>query len=191
MALPADTAAYLRALVGDEGGEPPLVAAVEGLLELVLEAVPACVGIRVTVHRHGIALGVSARAGSGPVRGSLALHLPGRGGPGAEPGPVLVLWSGRAGALTAARRDWLALLELDPARAVLDADLDPPREDADLLGAALADVATIDRALGALLEHRGLLPAEGRARLDADAAAAGTSLLVAAAAQLHAPGPPS
>ncbi len=185
MALPEDTAGYLRALVADDAGAAPLAPAVEALLYLLHAAVPSCLGTSLTVNRYGIPVTVTALAGRGPAGGSLTLHLPGTGDPGAEPGPVLVLWSGQSGVLAAARRDWLALLDLDPARAVIDADLVLPEEGADRLGGALADVATVDRALGVLLERRGLLPIDGRAVLVADAATAGTSLLVAALALLR------
>lgn len=184
MALSPDAAAHLRALAGDGVDAAVLARTVEGLLDLVLAAAPSCLGVSLTVHRHGLPVTVTVLAGQGRALGSLTLRLP--AGPGAEDGPVLVLWSGRAGSLAAVRRDWLTLLELDPDRAVLDADLALPPPGAQQLGSSLADTATVDRALGVLLEHRGLLPAQGRAWLVANAPAGG-SVLDAARALLHPP----
>lgn len=191
MALRAQLDAYLRTLAGD-GGPGDLGSTVEDLLAATRRAVPGCLGVSVTVEQGAAPVTVTALvpgAEAVPVLSSLELRLPSLpGGRGA-----LVLWSGIEHGLRDTRSEMLALLDLDPARAILDADLDLPAV-ADELGPALTENTAVDRALGALLDRRGLLEEQGRAHLAVLAAVLGTTVAGAALhvlAELPGPGDPS
>jgi hypothetical protein len=93
---------------------------------------------------------------------------------------VLILYSGNAGAFERLRVDLLALLDLDPRRAVTDAnlslpDLADPMEAVNVIVEQLDDVAVVERALGVLLDQAHL-PEQCRAELAGRAEAQGLTV---------------
>jgi len=180
---PLDIIAHLRALARPSGAPETLSRALEELLLGVLRAAPSCLGVSLTLVRQGLPVTVtslSLSAGLTEVRSSLAVQLPRRAAQDG-PGPLLVLYSGAAGALDQLRLDLLALLDLDPRKVCIDTHLALPdlATEADVLAAQLDDLSALNQAVGVLLD-RGLLPEQGRALLD-DLAAAGDTSAVAAA----------
>jgi hypothetical protein len=182
MTLPGDLAAHLQELGLGEQVPSALGAMVEELLVLAVEAVPSCVGVSLTVHRHGLPLCITVAtpgASTRPVLSSLALHLPDRSLPSRPSvAPVLTLYSSRVGELRRAATDLLALLDLDPRRLILDQDLALPTATrvTARLGQALQDGSAVDRALGVLLDREGLLPTQGKHELERLAVSSGVSV---------------
>ncbi len=160
----------------DPRTEPPpdLAAQVRALLRLTTTSVPSCSGVRLSLTRDNLPVTVTALtldAGLEPVRSSLAIRLPhnplvhsaltnstslppGRSLPA---GAELVLYASCRRAFHTVAVDLLALLDLDPRRAVLDRHLALPdlADAADTLAAQLDDCSAVERAVGVLLA-RGL-----------------------------------
>jgi len=194
----------------DPRTEPPpdLAAQVRALLRLTTTSVPSCSGVRLSLTRDNLPVTVTALtldAGLEPVRSSLAIRLPhnplvhsaltnstslppGRSLPA---GAELVLYASCRRAFHTVAVDLLALLDLDPRRAVLDRHLALPdlADAADTLAAQLDDCSAVERAVGVLLA-RGLSVGQGRQELTRRAAAHGHDLPAAARQLLRTlPGP--
>jgi hypothetical protein len=184
MPLHDDILALLQELSAESKNQPDLARGVDHLLSLAVLAVPRCLGLALTVDREGLPvtlIALTATAALDPVMGSLALHLPrGKASGTAGDGPVLILYSGNAGAFERLRVDLLALLDLDPRRAVTDAnlslpDLADPMEAVNVIVEQLDDVAVVERALGVLLDQAHL-PEQCRAELAGRAEAQGLTV---------------
>lgn len=205
---PDQAGQWLRALgrgATDLDPEQP-TGAVQDLLAFAGLAVPSCLGVSLTVHGHAQPVTFTAvlpGAQQVPVRSSMALQLP---QPTPTPAsvdsadlgdlsdptgrPVLVLYAGQPAALHRPAAELLALLGLPASQLSLDNHLQLPDHHgaANVLTDSLAELSTVDHALGVLLD-RGLIPSQARDALDALANAADVSLLGGAQILLS-PSPP-
>ncbi len=171
-----------------------IVAALDALLLLACASCPSCVAVSLTVDHETQPVTITATRSAGHRdAASLTVRLPrpGTGGPARQPA-VLVVFATDQVALADLGDDVTALLEIDPGRITLVAAAAAPQSSTSglVLAGQLADRATVDQALGALLEQ-GWVPPEARRELRRRADHAGASLAHAARTVLAAmPGVP-
>lgn len=173
MGLSPDAEAVLHELGATGTSGRDLAVALNDLLVLAIQAVPTCLGITLTVSRHGFPVTITARGApqhDQPVRSSLAVRLPSPSSPhdhDATGGRALTLYAAAPNAFPSLAADLLALLDLDPRRAMVDGHLELPPDDftGDALRLQLDALSHTDLALGALLD-KGFLPEDGRHELE-------------------------
>jgi hypothetical protein len=184
VSLSADADAVLHELTASAGTNSDLVGGLDALLVHATKAVPSCLGVSLTLSRRGSPITLAAltegREGE-RVHSSLAIRLPTPAGDEVTGERALILYAATTEAFGALALDLLALLDLDPGKAILDGHLDLPAGDglAPGLRGQLDDVRTIDLALGVLLD-RGVLTTAGWAELERLVAHSGTSVVAAA-----------
>ena len=173
MGLPPDAEAVLHQLADSGGSGRDLAVALNDLLLLATQAVPSCLGVTLTISRHNLPVTITVRTApqhEPPVLSSLAVQLPApatEGHHGAADARALTLYAAAANAFAGVAANLLALLDLDPRRALLDGHLELPPVDAtaSALKRQLDDVSDTDLALGALLD-KGMLLDAGRRELE-------------------------
>lgn len=173
MGLPSDAEAVLHELAASGGSDWDLAEQLEDLLRHAVVAVPSCQAVSLTASRYGLPVTLTALTEPlrhQPVLSSLAVHLPAEATypePGGAGSRTLTFYAGAPGAFVSLTADLLALLDLDPRRAMIDGHLELPTDDdtGGDLRAQLAAVSATDLALGALLD-KGLLPEAGQRELE-------------------------
>jgi hypothetical protein len=149
-------AEQLRILGGDPDRGDRLAAGLSQLGRDLAVAVPSCLAIGIILVRLGGEITVSAvarAADSAAVLASLAVPLS-----AGEPGDILVLRAGEAGAFLLLADDLDGLL--GPGHRPIDVDRHlslPPIGTGESLAAALADLRAVNQGIGVLLD-RGLPP---------------------------------
>ena len=186
MTLSQRMVAHLRDLGAGHDDPAALEHWLLDLHQLAVASVPSCLGVclRLQATMGTMPFVVLTPGPERRVHSSLTVRLP---RPQTSPGgAVLVLWAAAHRAFVALAADVRQLLDIDPQRILLDHDLSlPPRGSEDeSLATAMTEAATVDRALGFLLDRHGLPPLLGRMELARLAGISGTSLVVAALAVL-------
>lgn len=174
MGLPPDANTSLHALAADGGSDRDLVFGLQQLLVHACQAVPSCLGVSLTLVRALMPVtlvALTSPADGHHVLSSLAVRLPSPAGSQADPDRSLTVYAAAAGAFVPIAADLLALLDLDPRRAIIDGHLDLPHADpaAAMLTGQLEAVTVVDRALGVLLD-KGLPQPASRVALESLAA---------------------
>jgi hypothetical protein len=153
MRITATVTEQLRLLQGDLPRAGDFAAALSQLSRDVAVAVPSCLAVTITLARLGREISVSTVAAPAVVLASLAVPLS-----AVFPGGLLILRAGEAGAFLLLADDLDGLL--GPGHPPIDLDEHlawPGAANATSLGASLADLSAVDRAIGVLID-RGLPP---------------------------------
>lgn len=171
-----------------DGVHAELAGDLAALLRLTAMSCPSRLAVTLTCDRDGVDLTmVSVTAAASQVAPptvvpalTVPLPRPDSTGPSERPA-VLTVYATDRGELTRLGADITVLLECDAREVALHtgAQLPPARTVAAALAAALAELSTVDRALGALLDA-GWPPEQGHAELHRHADNAGLSLTQAA-----------
>lgn len=159
MWITAAVAAQLRLLHEDPGHGRDLVEGLGRLSRDVALAVPSSLAVTIRLDRPDGEVGISALTEPAAVLASMAVPLS-----GGEPGGLLILRAGAAGAYLLLAEDLTALLGPGHPPAVLDGHLSWPTLGRDPLAVVLADLRSVDRAIGVLADQ-GHEPSEARREL--------------------------
>jgi hypothetical protein len=170
-------AEHLRILGGDPDPGHRLAAGLSQLGRDLAVAVPSCLAVSIVLVRLGGEITVSALARTADPAAVLAsLAVPLSAG---EPGGLLVMRAGEAGAFLLLADDLDGLLGPDHPPIDVDQHLTlPPVGTGESLAAALADLRAVNQGIGVLLD-RGLPPEAARRELQRRAQDTNTSVGVA------------
>lgn len=159
MRITASVAEQLRLLHEDPEDGTDLVEELDQLGRDVALAVPSNLAVTILLDRQDREVGISALADPATVLASLAVRLS-----VGDSDDLLILRAGAAGAYLLLADDLDALLGPDHTPAVLDGHLSWPTLSGESLAVSLADLRSIDQAIGVLAD-RGLPPAAARHEL--------------------------
>jgi hypothetical protein len=171
--IPAAVAEQLRLLDENFARGGDLAQGLARLGRDVAVAVPSSVAVTILLDRMECEVGVSALAEPATVLASLAVPL----SAGAFTG-LLILRAGVAGAYLVLADDLAGSPDADDRPAEIDAHLSWPHGSSESLAAALADLRSIDRAIGVLV-GQGFPPEEARHELERRADAAHATITAA------------
>lgn len=160
-ALAADLGLLSAAIQQTDGGLEPVLRSLGTELQL---AVDSYVGLMITIAAEGHGISFTTRMPDAAASTSLSIPLTAVAG--SESGSSLVVYATTPGAFVDLAADLAWVLEVKPSALVLDEHLAMPAPSDGISG--LRELATINRAIGALIEH-GHTPESARAQLRRDA----------------------
>lgn len=170
MRITAEVAEQLRLLHADPGHGGNFLDGLSRLSRDIARAVPSSLAVTIRAARREGEVSVSALAGPASVLASLAVRLA-----AGAPADLLILRAGAAGAYLLLADGLDGLLGPQHAPAEVDKHLSWPTFDIESSAAGLADLGSIDRAIGVLVD-RGLPPEEAQRELRRRADAADRSV---------------